>query len=745
MDRTYSKTLFALLLAGLWTAGCKGGSAAATDGGGSVHVNPPDLCNSRQKAASTPACQLALGKPLSTLAPTGGRYLSVARQQDWYSLQTPPTADGRTLLHVSGGYSAPNTAVNMELDVVNPDGGIFLLTATDAHGQGPPGVIDLVTPFASPSTALFLTVEDSPADPHQPQTDVVHPYDLTANVLQDPDVNEPNNTLATATEVTLTSQGGLLAGSQRGYVSYPGDVDYFKVTVPAGQPQILFMHLGMTQVDASVTRAPNVQLSYQLTDANQVPLSGSHVPNRFAAVSLGTARLVPAGTYYLVVQQWTDVNVTTLAGDLAYRYDLQVQVMPDLDPTGRSVSQATGVTLSAVGSPISATGRLAFVGASHYFKVTVPPGANHVLHYAMSLSGTPSRFASALSGSGAHELRAFKLEPDFTTCQVDCVPNPDPTLSYWASGIQQACMASSGDGGTATPSLCLRSSRTESPFFPNLRNLEGVLPVPAMGDTVLFLAHANSDNWADDVPYTVSFDLRSDPSPSASPVSLPLGTTRTLTGSVAAGFGRLYQYTAQFPDAGGSLPGVRAPGDYDEYVESPTFELDIPLPGSKPYDQSWALQWTVPNLPDGGKPYELTVAPKFCDNALDSTCARGVGLPNDAVLADIQNPIGVWWMKTFYTLDVPYSLVHAVAQDTITARPYQCLCLRPEWVQAGKIFLTISAADKNSYDLGTFSLQTSLQPYPTPGSFTLDGGTVICPLPQHLDSGVWTAGCAFGG
>src|SRR5579863_4569235 len=143
---------------GFW--GCKGTSVVPD--GGPIPINDPNLCSTRQKAQTVASCELTLGDALSTVPPKGGRFISVPGQKDWYSFTTPATATGQTLLHVTGGYSAPATPVNLEMNILPSTGAIPVLTGADQHGQAAPNILDLITPLASPNTQMFLTVQDDP-------------------------------------------------------------------------------------------------------------------------------------------------------------------------------------------------------------------------------------------------------------------------------------------------------------------------------------------------------------------------------------------------------------------------------------------------------------------------------------------------------------------------------------------------------------------------------------------------------
>src|SRR5205823_2173887 len=106
------------------------------------------------------------------------------------------------------------------------------------------------------------SIADQPTDPKHPQFDAHHPYDLKAEVVDNPDANEPND--VTPTPLALTDQGGYLGAKTEGYLATQGDVDRFSMDIPAGR-KIIYVHLDLTRVNnVTSQRPPSYRLSYTL-------------------------------------------------------------------------------------------------------------------------------------------------------------------------------------------------------------------------------------------------------------------------------------------------------------------------------------------------------------------------------------------------------------------------------------------------------------------------------------------------
>ena len=122
-------------------APCEDGSQESCPGTGTP---PPDSCNSREEALTDPACRLQLGQARTP-------YISFAGDQDWYLLQLPSPLSARSLIHLTAGYGAPNTAVNLTVALLREDGQVSLARKRDPAGPLEHALRDAV-PVVRPGT-----------------------------------------------------------------------------------------------------------------------------------------------------------------------------------------------------------------------------------------------------------------------------------------------------------------------------------------------------------------------------------------------------------------------------------------------------------------------------------------------------------------------------------------------------------------------------------------------------------------
>ena len=720
---------------------------------------PADLCNAQEEALRSRECQLTPGVPLTE------RYLSFERDTDWYSVRMPSTVGPRSVLRVSARYAASSTPVNLSVHVLLEDGRELAPRRVDAHGEGEPHPVEFLLPFSEPGARLLIQLGDEPANPSRPGYDARNPYSLTVEVLENPDVNEPNDADGSATFVPLSDQDGVWVGSASGFLATDGDVDRFSFVVPAGK--ILY-----ARVTAPSLSPPAASLlSYQLLRPDGTVQDEAHVDGDGAA-DLGTARRVwTAGTWQILVRGRNGGTSSELPpGDLRLQYTVDVKVLDEGDvqesPSDNDeLARARVVTFEGKSPPAEAsfTGRLGTVQDKDWYAVRLPSSTVHtVLHYRLvprssggrfpPLPGLPHRLVRVLS-----EVQGFSAH--------DCVTQAGVCPKGNGYGMDPA-VTSLVDGwcGQDTP-LCLHSSRDESEAFPHLRNLEGVLPVPPHGSSVryFFLVQDEGTQWADDRDYRLELEwlddpdetsrkkggaterpepkvLASDDAGTAFPAP-PRGAEYEVSGSISYGLGGLVGHE---PAKG---QGVRGPRDYDA-VPTDVDSYSFLLPSvSTPMDRTWELQWEVADLPDGGVPYGLSLDLTFCDgDRLDAsgTCTRvstgSAGAP--LTLAYSGEPMRAWHSPTSGPgeLQPLYSLERGEGVTRVTVRPQACACFEPRFLRGGTLEVFVSAVDRVDYGQANYTLRTAYTGYPRTYS-TPDGGTASCPLPRG-DGGV-VPGCVF--
>lgn len=358
------------------TTGCKGGTGQPDAG------PPPDICNSQQEAVSSPACQLAV----NGTTPTAG-YISAAGDKDWYSIQLPGTVTARSLLQVTAGYGgALGTPVDFSATLLKSDGNTALSSGVD-HPTGAPHYVNLVVtldPTYANQTLLVLVGDSS-----NTQFDDRTPYHIQVTLVDNPDSNEPNDTVANATPIPLS--GGV--GTAIGYLATPNDVDMYTFTVPAGR-QIVYVDVNAPAL--SPPAPPQLLLSYQLFDQTNTKISEAQALPLLAA-DLATARLSNiGGSYRLVVQGFKTSPTQSVPGDVRFKYTVTIKTLNDLDTNepndSITAAQATPYSLGN-GATLSKTGRISYVGDADWYILNLPAaGTASTLHYTLTPSGTAGRF-----------------------------------------------------------------------------------------------------------------------------------------------------------------------------------------------------------------------------------------------------------------------------------------------------------------------------------------------------------------
>ncbi len=701
-------------------------------------IELPDLCNSRDEALNDPQCALTLGEARTA-------YLSFAGDQDWYSAAMPSNLDARSLVRVTGGYGAPNTAVNLSLNLLREDGQLSLARRIDSHGQGAPKPVDMVVPFTQSGARLLLLVSDE-----KTAFDVKSQYQVKVEVLQNPDANEPNDTTATA--IPLAAQGAVLSGQQSGYLATDDDVDRFSFDVPGGRK---IVHLRVTA--PKLSPPPPFRLAYTLFDPTGKPISEGNVANEFLEVDLATARLsTAAGKYSVAIFGYKSPNTSTsLPGDLRLQYTVAVQVFDDVDATEPNDSVATPRVLSfgSPGTTQGATGRLSYVPDTDWFQINLPSqSAPTALHYRVTPGAGGGRFPP-LAPIPDRQVRVFRPVTQGATLadqRLACKSTDAGVCpkGYEGSSIAQGLVESLCDA--FDPPLCLYAERNEHPSFSNLRNLEGVVPVPANENVQLFIAvQDDGNNYADDREYTLTVRWLSD-SDEAARAALPNETDSnaipysasfpapsggvSVSGTLLHGYGRVLDHNVN------QGQGVRGPQDYDAVpTDQDRFEFTF---GSvtPPEDRTWTLQWELQKLPDGGIPAELALDLEFCDGDSPDAGAGCVSVSRGLTLAYSKDPLAPWWSSAQSDRSVMWTRDTSGGSVTVTAEPAGCFCFEPRFVRGQRFFVKVGAVDRDSYEPLQYTLRTAYTDYPK--SFTLDGGARSCPAPVP-DGGGFAAGCRF--
>jgi hypothetical protein len=742
--------------------------------GGSL---PPYVCTSAQVAQSdTNDCGLT--NCVSKLD-----YISGPQVQQWYSFKMPSTTDAKSLVHVSAGFSAPGTPVDLEIGLFKSDGTTALAPqVVDNHGAGSPKPLDIIVPYTTPNDTLVISANDKNFNhTANPGYDQSNPFQVIACVLEDPDPNVGPNPVP----ITLTGPAGNLTGSAPpGYLSTNGRTDKFTVAVPASGRQILYVHLtGGCVSDGGTPQLclppPQYLMSFSIKDPQGLPVASEKMNNVFLPIDLATARLAPAaGNYEIDVTGVDPQGQSTAMGDLRLQYTLSVGVLVDQDVNepNDSLSTATKVPMTGpaaypggLGSMVvTKTGRISYVVDPDWYELDFPgSGSETMLHYKLTWGAGPGRFPPLFPQPWQRQLQLFKQIATgatpmarTTTCLNDPVACPkgyDPTQTQQQILVQTFCnLYDPLDAGNAGVPRCILSDREENLSFDkpvaatDLHNFEGMIPIAA-GTTQYFLvvqaqAVAPYDGWADDVDYTLSLEWLSSPAKAPQTLAVDVagswtfpysaGAT-TVSGSIASGYGRIIY---NMPDGG---QGVRAPLDYDAVVsQSDVYEFDFAAGAT---DRAWELQWDVSNDSNGGQIHDLALEVTFCDGTNPGTlppCAPGSPVldsnGNPQVIAYDPNA-GQWFnpLGQYGQRQNPWDHSSGGGVTTTDANDFSCMCIPKPWALGGKFIVNVVGADRDSYLPASYTLRTALAPYST--EYTGYDGGVLCPQAQADGGG----GCGF--
>jgi hypothetical protein len=274
----------------------------------------------------------------------------------------------------------------------------------------------------------------------------------------------------------------------------------------------------------------------------------------------------------------------------------------------------------------------------------------------------------------------------------------------------------------------------------------------------------SGNDFADDVPYTVTFTLRADadeanrlsggveqptvktlalnssPSPSGAP---PTGASYEVSGTISHGHGRLLRHNPY------DREGLRGPQDYDAVVSDvDSYTFNLPTGLSDPLDRTWELYWDVDDAPSGGMPHDLTLEVTFCDGDRPdggsictpvTTGSRGgrfvIGYSGSSLAS---------WHNTASTSAERQPVFDRSAsggRTATTVRPYGCFCFEPRFIRGQTVNVRVVGVDRDDYAERTYRIRTSYADYPQSYTQT-DGGTKSCPAPV-FDGGVWYPGCRF--
>lgn len=700
---------------------------------------PPDFCDSQQEAeADSVNCHLAIttgGEP--NRQPKSGVFISRLSDggvdQDWYFAPAPGGLTPRSLLHINGGYTAPQSAVNFSVNVlkVGPDGGMLsVATAIDRHGPAAPRPVDVIVPFGESNARLFALVADEGAS-GQVRVDNRNPYSLFMEIIENPDSNEPNDTMPTP----IALAGAPAMGTGTGYLATNDDVDQFSFQVNGASRQIIYLHLTETGMHP-MNPPPPYRLSYTLFDPADRPIAEGAMANEFLQIDLATARLAPmTGTYRVQVKGFRPAgNTLPIRGDLRVEYQVAVQLLPDVDTQegasgNDSVATARPLTMSPNGR-LSVTGKISYVPDEEWFVVSLPArGSPSTLRYRLTVSATPGRFPP-LTSTPARQLRVLRQVTMGATAQdrqVNCRTNATACFR----GVDSDPMLVDALCNASDPPQCLYAQRNEEvPRIPNLRNLVGAVPVFAGQQTDFLIMirdeGVGADKYADDKDWTLEVDWLDDGDEASrlgGPTMMTVGgTTSVATGELTFGYGKVFDPDEWFMRSG----GLRGIGDYDAYdTDKDLFQFNL---GGATGDQAWEISWELLHADGGTRPAgDIALEFTFCgsgpvpDGGLCGASQTRIFGFNDSSLTP-------WYLpQSASNGTMLFSRSSTMTSTTITALPIGCSCLSAARAAGGVYYANIAAIDRVENDPIRYRISQRLAPYPA--NFTgPDGGSASCPV-----------------
>ncbi|HEY3451700.1 MAG TPA: hypothetical protein VGK67_35410 [Myxococcales bacterium] len=652
-------------------------------------------CGSKEAAEKNAECTLTLDTEAQSK-------IDVLAKVDWWVLDVPALPP-RALITVVAQYKVPSTPVVLTVNVTADDGSTSIATGTDPRrasstSAGGPGPAQAVGKITKPGKYFVIVRHDTSAD--DPATDKRNFYNLLAKVESDPDLNEPNDLSAEATNVTLAACGSFAQAT--GALSTSGDVDRFKfdVTQCAGGRTILYV-----SIEAPASAGPQIRLNYVLNGpAGVVANDYSKSPMKDQLVA--TARLSAAGHYELALNAYKGPrDIVDPPGDTTFVYRVKVGLFPDLDTnegaTGNdSPETATDVGLSTGGSKVL-EGRLSYTGDWDTYKVDVAGDAR--VYYKLEYTKAAGQFP-AVPTLVPKQLTVFTVDKS-AACASNCGGDPSYTVP-WCNKKQ-----------------CLHQERMDDSKIADYANYEGQLLMAAgTGPYYLQLSYTGAEG-GDDIPYKLTVAVK----PATAPSSLQNPRVVNLPGegatAISWGWGA---FGSGVPNDLPELP--RSVLDYDKEHQVEFLEFHF-VPPSPAVDQAFQLKWKIdpPAGKSAGRAYDVAMQLGLC---ADAGCAAAVPMPKSGYLGYASGQTNPWYVgKTDAGLP---GMQEAYKFDrgtgTFEARSAMCTCLDAAHVSSGKIKVAVEAINRTSYDDSTIHLQFGLSSYP----FTAvndSGASFQCPAP----------------
>ena len=291
----------------------------------------------------------------------------------------------------------------------------------------------------------FVAVRDQGDD----EQDMRNRYKLTVGTVADPDADEPNDDMDSAS--TLDSGDEAL-----GYIANAGDEDWHRIEVPDGSVVRIRLQMPAGGVQPRV-RLVSEDGSQIVEDLNPM---GATVDSNLSIVRVLSA----GGTYFVVVSDDDGED-----GDTETPYELYVEVLRDLDENEPNDHPAEATALAGAvvncgpqwSDWMTASGSIASPGDNDWFAV----------QFSGCLGGLIE--AELLVGDGLGDRRAWELQTEVqatltlvrehggTTCNDDedctalnipCEVDPESLVAWECEGFFNSCLS---EGLCAGATVCL--------------------------------------------------------------------------------------------------------------------------------------------------------------------------------------------------------------------------------------------------------------------------------------------------
>ena len=417
-----------LMAAGL---ACNDNGDVENGGGSTTNQQTSETCE--RDDASDPADALAY-----TPGDVQQGYICPIGDVDWYAFSI---GDDETIAEVSLRMSTGLSPVELAYTVYRDAGGqlgeVMARTDLSAVGQIRLDSVECLEPGD-----YLMNVRDF----HESSQDPLHHYEFEIHTRTDPDTNEPNRSMAQATDLP----DGV---ATQGYISCVGDEDWFAFEAT---------DTGLLEV---LIEAPPVdfQIHVEVFDAEGESITTFGNPSSPSQdTDLERIISVPeAGTYYLVVS-----DSDGRASDLENAYQITARLIEDIDPNepNNTPAQATPLSDTPINcgadwsETLSTWGTISAPGDVDWFRIPIE-GCDHGIIEAEMVFDTGSmsnaekwELAQTLQAElvlvRPHDDSPCASNSECTHLELSCSSDLD------CAGYNEQCDTSTGT--CAAPRACLQ-------------------------------------------------------------------------------------------------------------------------------------------------------------------------------------------------------------------------------------------------------------------------------------------------